>query len=136
MKFTDDWFMKLDNKQSVSFTTFDIIDFYPSISEKLLLCWPNYAAGQFTEISDKRIIVHARRTLLFDKETLWEKRNNSAQFDVSMGSYDGAEICDLVGLYMLHMLDQRFNNNKHTGLYRVDGLAVIRNMGPRTVEKK
>ena len=33
-----------------------------------------------------------------------------------MGSYDGAEICELVGLYMLHKLDQRFNNNRHTGL--------------------
>ena len=40
-----------------------------------------------------------------------------------------------MGLYMLHMLDQRFNNNKHTGLYRDDGLAVFRNMGPRTAEK-
>ena len=88
VKFADDWFMKLDNKQSVSLTTFDIIDFYPSISEELLLCSPN-SAGQFTEISeeDERIIVYARRTLLFDKETPWEKRKNSAQFDVSMGSY-------------------------------------------------
>ena len=76
--------------------------------------------------------MRARRALLFDKETPRGKRNNSAKFDVSMGSYDGAEICELVGLYML---DQRFNNNKHTGLYRDDGLAVFRNMGPRTAEK-
>ena len=79
--------------------------------------------------------MHAKRTLLFDKETPWGKRNNSAKFDVSMGSYDGAEICELVGLYMLHMLDQRFNNNKHTGLYRDDGLAVFRTMAPRTAEE-
>ena len=64
-----------------------------------------------------------------------KRQNNSAQFDVSTGSYDGAEICELVGLYMLHKLDQRFNNNKHTGLYRDDGLAAFRNMGPRTAEK-
>ena len=46
-----------------------------------------------------------------------------------MGSYDGAEVCELVGLYMLHKLDQRFDNNKHTGgLYRDDGLAALKDV--------
>ena len=56
------------------------------------------------------------------------KRNNYAQFDVSMGSYDGAKTCELVELYMLHRLDQRFNNNKHIGLYGDDGLVAFRNI--------
>ena len=38
-----------------------------------------------------------------------------------MGSYDGAEICDIVGLYILSQL-QKLNIN--IGLYRDDGLAV------------
>ena len=29
------------------------------------------------------------------------KRNNADTFDVSMGSLDGAEICELVGLFIL-----------------------------------
>ena len=38
-----------------------------------------------------------------------------------MGSYDGAEICDKVGLYMLSKLQ---NLNLNIGLYRDDGLAT------------
>lgn len=79
--------------------------------------------------------MHARRSILFDKEKPWVKRNNTSLFDVSMGSYDGAEVCELVGLFMLHKLDQKFTNNKNIGLYRDDGLAAFRNMGPRTADK-
>ena len=38
-----------------------------------------------------------------------------------MGSYDGAETCELVGLYMLSQLEQLGIN---IGLYRDDGLAI------------
>ena len=30
--------------------------------------------------------------------------DGTENFDVPMGSYDGAEICELVGLYLLHKL--------------------------------
>ena len=39
-----------------------------------------------------------------------------------MGSYDGAEISELVGLYMLHKLEDIIPQ-KHLGIYRDDGLA-------------
>ena len=52
-----------------------------------------------------------------------------------MGSSDGAEVCELVGLFMLHKLDQKFNNKNNIGLYSDDGLAAFRNMGPRTADK-
>ena len=48
-----------------------------------------------------------------------------------MGSYDGAEICDIVGLYMLSQLQ---NLNLDIGLYRDDGLAVG-NQNPREMDK-
>ena len=38
-----------------------------------------------------------------------------------MGSYDGAEICDLVGLYLLSQLQ---NLKLNIGLYRDDGLVT------------
>ena len=38
-----------------------------------------------------------------------------------MGSYDRAETCELVGLYMLSQLEQLGIN---IGLYRDDGLAI------------
>ena len=39
-----------------------------------------------------------QRTLLFDhKNRAWVKREANKEFDVSMGAYDGAEVCELVG---------------------------------------
>ena len=53
-----------------------------------------------------------------------------------MGSFDGAEICELVGLYLLHAITQLLNTND-VGLYRDDGLAVLRNnAGPQTEQLK
>ena len=40
-----------------------------------------------------------------------------------MGSYDGAEVCELVGLYMLHLLSQRLGID-FVGLYRDDGATA------------
>ena len=53
-----------------------------------------------------------------------------------MGSFDGAEVCELVGLYLLAKLTEKgvpFEKDK-VGLYRDDGLAVVRGSN-RTVEK-
>ena len=47
-------------------------------------------------------------------------------FDVTMGSHDGAEICELVGLYLLDKLSAIIKKDS-VGLYRDDGLAVIEN---------
>ena len=41
-----------------------------------------------------------------------------------MGSFDGAEICELVGLYLLDKLSSLIGR-KNVGLYRDDGLAAI-----------
>ena len=40
-----------------------------------------------------------------------------------MGSFDGAEVCKLVGTYILATLPQSFKRNE-VGLYRDDGLMV------------
>ena len=40
-----------------------------------------------------------------------------------MGSYDGAETCELVGLLLLHEIKQQIAGN--FGLYRDDGLGTI-----------
>ena len=47
-----------------------------------------------------------------------------------MGSYDGAEICELVGLFILNHLGKSFGKEK-IGLYRDDGLAIIKNKSAR-----
>ena len=54
-----------------------------------------------------------------------------AFFDVTMGSYDEVEICELVGLYFLNRLSTVIDKSS-VGLYRDDGLAAINNAnGPK-----
>lgn len=52
-------------------------------------------------------------------------------FDVTMGSYDGAQACELIGLYMLSKLTPLLKSS--VGLYRDDGLIAC-NATPRQVE--
>ena len=126
------WFNTLENKSTFSFIVFDVVDFYPSISENLLSQALNYAS-QFIEISQQQIniIMHSRKSLLFNEGKPWCKRNNANMFDVAMGSYDGAEICELVGLFILDKLRAGFKND-NIGLYRDDGLPAFKNVGART----
>ena len=43
-----------------------------------------------------------------------------------MGAYDGAEVCELAGIFILYQLLRIYNKN-YIGLYRDDSLAVFRN---------
>ena len=108
----------MKDKSQCTFLIFDIVDFYPSISEVLLTLSLDYAK-QFTTISDEdeEIILHSRKTLLFNDNEPWVKVSDSPMCDVAMGSYDGAEACELVGLYNLHKLTIAFLNG-NIGLYR------------------
>ena len=75
------------------------------------------------------VIKHVRKSLLFYNDKTWVKNNNQSLFDVTiMGSYDGAEICELVGLFLLNKLAQRFGGD-NVGLYRDDGLLLLKGTG-------
>ena len=130
-----DWYSSIGEKHRHSFLVFDIVDFYPSISEDLLKLALEYAK-QHTTVTEQdiEIIMHSRKTLLFDKNEPWVKRGDSPMFDVAMGCYDGAEVCELVGLYILHKLSSKFPEGD-IGLYRDDGLAVLKNMNARAGDK-
>ena len=79
--------------------------------------------------------MHCRKSLLFDNDTAWVKKTNN-MFDVTMGSFDGAEICELVGLFLLSTLRDKFKSND-IGLYRDDGLALFkRTSGPQAERKR
>ena len=53
-------------------------------------------------------------------------------FDVTMGSFDGAEVCELIGLFLLDNLSKKFGKN-NVGLYRDDGLILPKNAsGPQS----
>ena len=51
-----------------------------------------------------------------------------------MGAYDGAEICELVGIFMLSLSSKRYSSN-NIGLYRDDGLSVSRSISGQQAEK-
>ena len=111
-----------------------ILEFYPSITEKLLddvITW----AKSLIKIpeDDTTVIKHARESLLFYNEKTWVKNNDQSLFDVTMGSYDGAEVCELVGLFLLNKLTDRFGKDS-VGLYRDDGLLLLKGTAGRQAE--
>ena len=118
------WFKAITDKNKHSFISFDIVDFYPSISENLLNEAINWARSEIS-ISDNETdtIAAARKSLLFHKNKPWVKRDNNNMFDVTMGSNDGAEVCELVGLCIIHKASDIFGV-ENIGLYRDDGLIL------------
>ena len=126
-----DWFSDLKDKSDKTFIKFDIVEFYPSISEELLERAVSYAKpiSAITE-QQESIIWHSRKSLLFNEKFTWTKKDGRL-LDVTMGSFDGAEICELVGLYILNLLSSTFNKDQ-VGLYRDDGLAALKLSGPQS----
>ena len=62
----------------------------------------------------------------------WKKDEDL--FDVAMGIYDGAEVCELVGTFLLEKISEICNEG-HIGLYRDDGLVIFRNKSGTQLEK-
>ena len=78
--------------------------------------------------------MHSRKSLLFNDSQPWIKRHGESNFDVSMGSLDSAEVCEIVGLYLLSQLHDVIPKDD-IGLYRDDGLGVLRNINGQTGER-
>ena len=92
------WFKNTTDKSNCSFIQFDIKEFYPSITENILHQTFKFAK-QHTNIdkNDLRIINHYRKSLHFSDDKNWKKKTTESCFDVTTGSFDGAEIHELVG---------------------------------------
>ena len=116
----------LSDKHKRKFIKFDIAEFYPSISENLLNKSIAYAKS-FTKIEGNAInaIKLARKSLLFSKDETWVKKGNDTLIDVTMGSFDGADVCELVGCYLLDYQLSSLIGRGNVGLHRDDGLAAI-----------
>ena len=98
-----DWFKSLPQKSNSGFLKFDVVELYPPIPEELLNDSISLARS-ITTINDSiiNIIHHSRKSLLLGKTFAWIKKGNNRLFDVTTESYDGAEICNFVGLYLMH----------------------------------
>jgi hypothetical protein len=124
------WYKEAENKDKCSFIEFDVVEFYPSITEYLLKAAIEWVKT-ITDISEEevKVVMQAKRSLLSSKGQIWTKQGEP--FDVTMGSYDGAETCEVVGLYLL---SQMVTLNVAPGLYRDDGLVLCKGT-PSQIEK-
>ena len=125
------WFKGLVNKDRMRFIEFDIKSYYPSITRDLLnnaLDWVSTMVDISEE--DRDLIMHTRKSILVNGSDTWIKRGEDL-FDVTMGANDGAEVCDIVGLYLLSQLNHLPING---GLYRDDALFAC-SLPPKQVHK-
>ena len=127
------WFRNLKDKKKLSFIQFDICSFYPSITPELMMKALNWAE-MYTVLSqeDKKVVMQSKKSYLYTGTTPWVKKGDQ-NFDIGMGAYDGAESCDLIGLFLLDQIANRIKDID-AGLYRDDGLAVAKST-PRNNEK-
>ena len=51
-----------------------------------------------------------------------------------MGAFDGAELCEAVGNFLLYQLSKKYNK-KDIGLYRGDGLTIFKSVSGSKAEK-
>ena len=84
---------------------------------------------------DRETTFHTRKSLFYNEGKPWIKNHNN-NFDVTMGSYNGVEVCELIGIFMLSLIGKKHNPN-NIGLYRNDRLAVFKNKsGPQSEKIK
>jgi hypothetical protein len=115
------WFKSLENKQRLNFIKFDVVNFYASITPTLLENSITFAT-RLTEISNetKATILQAAKSFLCSQGNVWVKKEGE-NFDVTMGGFHGAKICEVVGMFLLSQILEIIPN---VGLYRDDGLCV------------
>ena len=87
-------------------------------------------ASNYVNITDeeRHIILHAKKYLPHNTGGPWGKKSSSGRFDVTMGSFDVAETCELVGAYILSNI--RDTHDYNFGLHRGGGLGVTKGLAP------
>ena len=116
-----EWYYNIKRKDQCWFVVFDIEGFYPSISEKLLHKAVLFVKSHYNFTPDKlEIVLHSRKALLFWDQSTWVKKYGNEDFDIPIGCYDGAKICQLVGIYIQSKLCKVMNKKDF-------GLGILRN---------
>ena len=82
---------------------------------------------------DRETIFHASKSLLYNEGEPWIKRSN--KFDVTIRSYNEAEVCEVISFFMLSLIGNKYNLN-NIGLYSDDELAVFKNISGWQSKKK
>lgn len=82
----------------------------------------------------KRNYIQRKKITSLQKKGFWVMKNTGL-FDATMGSYDGADVCILVGICMLKTISQGYSY-KNFVLYRDDSLAVTKTVRSQKKEKR
>ena len=72
------WFKKIERKSGQKFIKFDVVNFYPSITDEMLRKSINWAR-QFVHITleEEKIIIEAKNSLLFKDGCPWAKKGDT-----------------------------------------------------------
>ena len=117
-------FRNINNKRLYKFLQFNIKAFYPSIKETLLHEVIQSAKDHVPiKRKDVEVIFHARKSVLYSDGEPWVKKE-SGSFDFTLGTYEGAEACELIDIYMLYLIVKNFDS-KNIRVYRDEKLAVF-----------
>ena len=118
-------FKDIEDKKNCTFIKFDIREFYPSITKTILDKALLFAKQHHDMSNDNiRLIKHCRKSLLFSNNEVWKKKHTESCFDITIGSFDGPEVCELAGIYIICFLGKLINKND-CGLNRDDGLLIL-----------
>ena len=71
---------------------------------------------------------------MFYENEAWKKKDTDITFDVTMGSYDGAERCEFIGIY-IQSLFLNILSKDNMGLYRDDGLFILRKINKQEIDR-
>ena len=81
-----------------------------------------------------RIVKHCCKSLFHNNQEPWEKKNTDSCFDVTLVSYDGAKIRELVGIYLLlrvaNIIDKKIVVSTSG-----DGLILLRNVNRENMDR-
>ena len=126
------WFNQIKDKNNKQMIQIDIVDYYPSIDRALFDKAITFAE-KITPLSnlEKELLINARQSILYSEGIAWEK--NTGTFDVTMGSFDGAQITDLVGLMILNTLKTAVPEISFA-LYRDDGIGAHHKLSAKKLE--
>ena len=113
-------FKNINNKRLYKFLQFDIKGF-----PHLLRRHYKIKHVPITR-KDVEVIFHAQKSVLYNDREAWVKKES--------GSFDGAEVCDIIGIYMLYLIGKKYDL-KNIGPYRDDGLAIFKNVSRPASEK-
>lgn len=67
-------------------------------------------------------------------KSVWIKEFSCGSFDVTTGSFNKAEVCEMVEIYLLFKLKET-ENKRDVGLYQDDDLKLLKGCNGRRTDK-